>query len=187
VLHSFNLYFLTNTLFLRYCTTNAVFRNCFYCPFYVSFFLKSCSTDFPVSSLFLLSFYTHTFNFITILGDFEIFLATCSVTLLGFIIYNVINCFSFRDLLKRFGFLKISRRDFYECGFRPTTQKVIRLPIQFILICVFFLLYDIELIFLFPYVSAITFVGLYDFLLLILFFTAFFLSLIIDFNRHALL
>ena len=114
-----------------------------------------------------------------ILGDFEIFLATCSVTVLGFIIYNVINCFSFRDLLKRFGFLKISRRDFYECGFR--------LPIQFILICVFFLLYDIELVFLFPYVSTITFVGLYDLLLLILFFTAFFLSLIIDFNRHALL
>jgi|TARA_B110000967_G_C18886561_1_gene564396 NADH:ubiquinone oxidoreductase subunit 3 (subunit A) len=121
------------------------------------------------------------------LGDFEIFLATCSVTALGFIIYNVINCFSFRDLLKRFGFLKISRRDFYECGFRPATQKVIRLPIQFILICVFFLLYDIELVFLFPYVSTITFVGLYDLLLLILFFTAFFLSLIIDFNRHALL
>ena len=184
MLHSFNLYFLTNTLFLRYCTVNAMFRNCFYCPFFVSFILISCSTNSPISYT---PFCTHTSNFIMILGDFEIFLATCSVTLLGFIIYNVINCFSFRDLLKRFGFLKISRRDFYECGFRPTTQKVIRLPIQFILICVFFLLYDIELIFLFPYVSAITFVGLYDFLLLILFFTAFFLSLIIDFNRHALL
>lgn len=121
------------------------------------------------------------------MGDFEIFLATVSVTVLGFVIYNVINCFSFRDLLKRFGFLKIARRDFYECGFRPITQKTIRLPIQFILICVFFLLYDIELVFLFPYVSAITFVGLYDLLLITFFFTIFFLSLIIDFNRHALL
>ena len=121
------------------------------------------------------------------IGDFEVFLATISVAILAVLVYNVITILSFKDLLRKFGFMKNSRRDFYECGFRPTTQKVIRLPIQFILICVFFLLYDIELIFLFPYVSTITFIGLYDFLLLILFFTAFFLSLIIDFNRHALL
>tara|TARA_B100000795_G_C22803483_1_gene443283 strand:- start:4578 stop:4943 length:366 start_codon:yes stop_codon:yes gene_type:complete len=120
------------------------------------------------------------------LGDFEIFLSTVSVTVLAVIIYNVINSFSLRDLLKRFGFVKIARRDFYECGFRPTTQKTIRVPIQFMLICIFFLLYDIELVFLFPYVSAITFIGVYDLLLIIFFFFIFFLSLIIDFNRHAL-
>jgi NADH:ubiquinone oxidoreductase subunit 3 (subunit A) len=120
------------------------------------------------------------------LGDFEIFFATVSVTILGFIVYNVINCFSFRELLKRFGFLKISRRDFYECGFKPVNQKTIRLPIQFLLICVFFLLYDIELIFLFPFVSGITFVGFYDSLMIFLFFSVLLLSLIFDFNRHAL-
>lgn len=120
------------------------------------------------------------------LGDFEIFLSTVSVTVLAVIIYNVINSFSLRDLLKRFGFVKIARRDFYECGFRPLTQKTIRVPIQFMLICIFFLLYDIELVFLFPYVSAITFIGVYDLLLIIFFFFIFFLSLIIDFNRHAL-
>jgi len=120
------------------------------------------------------------------LGDFEIFFAATSVTVLGFIIYNVITCFSFRELLKRFGFLKISRRDFYECGFRPVTQKPVRLPIQFLLICVFFLLYDIELIFLFPFVSAITFIGVYDSLLILFFFSMLFISLVFDFNRHAL-
>jgi NADH:ubiquinone oxidoreductase subunit 3 (subunit A) len=120
------------------------------------------------------------------LGDFEIFLSTVSVTVLAVIIYNVINSFSLRDLLKRFGFVKIARRDFYECGFRPLTQKTIRVPIQFMLICIFFLLYDIEIVFLFPYVSAITFIGVYDLLLIIFFFFIFFLSLIIDFNRHAL-
>lgn len=105
---------------------------------------------------------------------------------LGIIVYNAINCFSFRDLLKRFGFLKIARRDFYECGFKPQTQKPIRLPIQFLLICVFFLLYDIELVFLFPYVSGVVFSGLYDFLLVLFFFFLFLLSLIIDYERHAL-
>lgn len=120
------------------------------------------------------------------LGDFEVLFSYLTVIILGFVVYNVINCFSFRDLIKRFGFLKNSRRDFYECGFRPQTQKPIKLPIQFLLICVFFLLYDIELIFLFPYVSGVLFAGFYDFLLLILFFTLFLLSLIIDFERHAL-
>lgn len=72
------------------------------------------------------------------MGDFEIFFSTMSITILGFVIYNLVNAVSFRDLLKRFGFLKIARRDFYECGFRPTTQKPVRVPVQFLLICVFF-------------------------------------------------
>jgi len=109
-----------------------------------------------------------------------------SITVLGFIIYNVVNALSFRDILKRFGFLKIARRDFYECGFRPTTQKPIRVPVQFLLICVFFLLYDIELVFLFPLVSASAFVGLFDLAFLFFFFSILLVSLIIDFNRHAL-
>ena len=95
------------------------------------------------------------------MGDFEVFSSVTSVTILGLIIFNVINCFMFRELLKRYGFMKLARRDFYECGFKPTKQKVIRLPVQYLLICVFFLLYDIELIFLFPYSSGVNFTGLY--------------------------
>lgn len=120
------------------------------------------------------------------MGDFEIFINYFSTILLAIIIYNVINSFTFKSLLRRFGFLKISRKDFYECGFKPQTQKPIKLPIQFLLICVFFLLYDIELVFLFPYVSGITFSGLYDYVLLLFFFFFIFLTLIIDYERHAL-
>jgi NADH:ubiquinone oxidoreductase subunit 3 (subunit A) len=104
------------------------------------------------------------------LGDFEVFFSYVSSLILGVVVYNVICSFSFRDLLRRFGFLKMSRRDFYECGFRPQTQKPIRLPIQFLLICAFFLMYDIELVFIFPYVSGSTFTGYYDLLLLVFFF-----------------
>jgi len=120
------------------------------------------------------------------LGDFEVFLNYLSVMILGVTVYNIINCFGFRDLLKRFGFLKIARKDFYECGFKPQTQKPIRLPNQFLLICVFFLLYDIELIFLFPYVSGLIFAGFSDSILLVLFFILLLFSLIIDYDRHAL-
>jgi NADH:ubiquinone oxidoreductase subunit 3 (subunit A) len=120
------------------------------------------------------------------MGDFEIFISTFSILALGIIIYNVITFMSFRDVLKRFGYFKLSRRDFYECGFRPQTQKTIELPIQFLLICVFFLLYDIELVYLFPIVSSSTFLGGHDSFLLGLFFLLFVISLHIDFNRHAL-
>ncbi len=120
------------------------------------------------------------------MGDFEIFFNYISIIILGVIIYNIMSIFSFRDLLKRFGFLKIARRDFYECGFRPQLQKPIRVPIQFMLICIFFLLYDIELVFLFPYVSGISFAGFFDFILLILFFVLFIVSIVIDYERHAL-
>jgi NADH-quinone oxidoreductase subunit A len=120
------------------------------------------------------------------LGDFEIFFNYLSVIILGAVIYNIINCFAFRDLIKRFGFSKNSRKDFYECGFRPQNQRPVQLPIQFLLICVFFLLYDIELVFLFPYVSGFVFSGFFDFLLIFFFFFLLFLSLIVDFERHAL-
>ena len=103
------------------------------------------------------------------MGDFEVFLAVISVSLLAVIVYNVITILSFKDLLRRFGFMRASRRDFYECGFRPNTQRPVKISLQFLLICVFFLLYDIELVFLFPFVSGVTFTGFYDILLLLLF------------------
>ena len=98
----------------------------------------------------------------------------------------MITILSFKDLLRRFGLVKNTRRDFYECGFRPQTQRVIKVSIQFLLICVFFLLYDIELVFLFPFVSGFSFTGLYDSLLILLFFLILFKSLNIDYERHAL-
>jgi len=120
------------------------------------------------------------------LGDFEILINYSSVIILGFIIYNIINIFSFRNLMKRFGFEKFNRKDFYECGFKPQNQKPLKLSIQFLLICLFFLLYDIELIFLFPYVSGILFVGFYDFILFFFFIFIFLVSIAFDYEKHAL-
>jgi NADH:ubiquinone oxidoreductase subunit 3 (subunit A) len=120
------------------------------------------------------------------MGDYEVASSTLSIFILTTLIYNLLTFLSFKDVLRRFGFMKNTRRDFYECGFKPQTQKPIKVSIQFLIICVFFLLYDIELVFLFPFVSGITFLGLYDTLLLILFFTVLYISLQIDYERHAL-
>lgn len=120
------------------------------------------------------------------MGDFELFVLFVSVSLLVIIVFNVINILTFKDVLRKYGFLKTSRRDYFECGFRPQTQRPIRISIQFLLICIFFLLYDIELVFLFPFVSGFTFTGLYDFFLIIIFFLVLFVSLNVDYERHAL-
>jgi len=121
------------------------------------------------------------------MGDFELFNAILSVALLSTIVYSVVNVLTFKDFLRRFGLLKLSRRDFYECGFKPQKQQPINISVQFILICIFFLLYDIELVFLFPFVSSYTFSGLYDLLLLTLFFVVFTSSIVVDYERHALI
>ena len=121
-----------------------------------------------------------------LMGDFEVFLITISIILLTTVLYNILTFLSYKDVLRRFGLMKASRRDFYECGFKPQVQRPIKVSIQFLLICVFFLLYDIELVFLFPFVSGFTFTGLYDLLLLILFFLVLLTSLNIDYERHAL-
>nr|YP_010049533.1 NADH dehydrogenase subunit 3 [Strombidium cf. sulcatum]QPL15938.1 NADH dehydrogenase subunit 3 [Strombidium cf. sulcatum] len=120
------------------------------------------------------------------MGDFEVFLAFMSVLVLGIIVYNVVLIMTYKNNLKRFGFLKTNRRDYYECGFKPQQQKPIKISMQFLLICVFFLLYDIELIFLFPFVAGYTYSGLIDLLLIFFFVFVFFLSLLVDYERHAL-
>jgi len=120
------------------------------------------------------------------MGDLEVFLAVISVFSLGFLVYNILSILTYKNLLKRIGVLKISRKDFYECGFKPQTQKPIKVSIQFLLICIFFLLYDIELVFIFPYVSGVSYTGLYDTTLMFFFFSIFFVSLNVDYDKHAL-
>jgi NADH-quinone oxidoreductase subunit A len=105
---------------------------------------------------------------------------------LGVIIYNVITLLFNRELLLRVGAFKLARRDFYECGFRPQLQQPVRLPLQFLLICIFFLLYDIELLFLFPFMSQALSAGALDLGLILLYMALLVLSLYIDYRRHAL-
>nr|QPL15893.1 NADH dehydrogenase subunit 3 [Strombidium sp.] len=120
------------------------------------------------------------------MGDFEVFLSIASVSILGIIIYNVIVVMTYKNNLKRFGFLKTNRRDFYECGFKPQYQKPVKISLHFLCICIFFLLYDIELVFLFPFVSGYSYTGVTDLVLFNFFFIILLLSLFVDYERHAL-
>lgn len=120
------------------------------------------------------------------MGDFDIFIGYSFSLLFGLIIYNVINVFFFKNLLQRFGLFKLARKDFYECGFRPQTQKPVKMSVQFFMILIFFLLYDIELLFFFPFIAGMGVIGLFDLLVFNAFILLFLASMVIDYSKHAL-
>ena len=103
------------------------------------------------------------------MGNIDMLVSLLTILLLGFIIYTLITSYFWKNWFLRFGTLKKTRRDFYECGFRPQFQKPIQIPIQFLLVCFFFLLYDIELIFLFPLNTSLIYFSLYEILIFIFF------------------
>ncbi len=58
------------------------------------------------------------------------------------------------------------------------------MSMQFILICIFFIIYDIELAFSFPLVSSLSNNGLADFFGFILIYLTMAISLVFDFDRN---
>ena len=93
---------------------------------------------------------------------------------------------SYKNLLNRFGIHRKGRKDYYECGFRPTKQKPITISLQFIVIALFFLIYDIELIFSFPLVASAGAFSLSDVLGFLLIYSTFIVSLFYDYDKNLL-
>jgi NADH:ubiquinone oxidoreductase subunit 3 (subunit A) len=63
----------------------------------------------------------------------------------------------------------LTKKDFYECGFKSNTELNIQININFPMLCVWCVEYDIEFTLLFPMLFNITNVTLTEFLLLIIF------------------
>lgn len=58
----------------------------------------------------------------------------------------------------------------YECGFMPFDDARGEYYIQFYLVAILFLIFDVELIFVFPWSFSLTYLGDYSFILMIIFF-----------------
>lgn len=121
------------------------------------------------------------------MGSFEVFHFWAIVIVLVAIIVIILSIFSYKNLLNRFGLRNILRKDFYECGFKPISQKPIQMSIQFFILSIFFILYDIELIFSFPLVSMIYNQSLLEILVFFFIYSSFILSLCFDIDRYLLL
>jgi NADH-quinone oxidoreductase subunit A len=74
----------------------------------------------------------------------------------------------------------------YECGIVPTREPPERFPVSFYLVAMLFVMFDIELIFLYPYVVARQELGGYGFLELVSFSVVFFLAFVYVVARGAL-
>ena len=64
-----------------------------------------------------------------------------------------------------------AKLDFYECGIEPTPQPLgpHRFPIKYFLTAMLFIVFDIEIIFLYPYAVANKLLGLFGLVEIILF------------------
>lgn len=61
------------------------------------------------------------------------------------------------------------KKEFYECGFKSTIDLNIQLDIHYALIAVFFIIYDIELVFLLPVFINFFSISFFSFLVYLLF------------------
>ncbi len=74
----------------------------------------------------------------------------------------------------------------YECGVEPEGEPHVRFDIKFYLIAIFFLLFDIEALFLFPWAVIFLKLGLYGFVEMFLFIAILVFGLIYIWKKGAL-
>jgi len=80
----------------------------------------------------------------------------------------------------------IAKKQFYECGFKATTDVDIQFNLNFSILCVFLVLYDIEFVFLLPMMFNLYSIWIYSYIILIIFILLIILSLVYDWQMNAL-
>ena len=114
------------------------------------------------------------------MGIFENIQYFLFILILGSLICSLLSLYIYKYLIIRINNMKFERKNFYECGFKPSIQKPISMSIQFFLICILFILFDTDLLFLYPFVSGITLVSSFDFVLIIVLFFLLYVSIIFE-------
>ena len=81
-----------------------------------------------------------------------------------------------------------AKMDAYECGIEPTPQPIGRgrFPVKYYLTAMLFIIFDIEALFLFPFVVAFDQLGLYPLLAVVGFVATVFITYIYDWRRGGL-
>ena len=79
-----------------------------------------------------------------------------------------------------------SKRDFYECGFKSISDINIQINLNFSILCIFLILYDIELIYLVPFLFNTNINSVIEILVLFIFIVMINLSLLFDYKNNSL-
>ncbi len=74
----------------------------------------------------------------------------------------------------------------YECGIVPTREPPERFPVSFYIVAMLFIMFDIEIIFVYPYAVARDELGYYGFWAILLFSVVFFLTFVYEVARGGL-
>ena len=74
----------------------------------------------------------------------------------------------------------------YECGIVPTREPPERFPVSFYIVAMLFIMFDIEIIFMYPYAVARESLGIYGFWAVFMFSVVFFLTFVYEVARGGL-
>ena len=74
----------------------------------------------------------------------------------------------------------------YECGIIPSREPPERFPVGFYVVAMLFIMFDIEIVFVYPYAVAYGTVGLYGFVAIVIFSVLFFLTFVYEVARGGL-
>ena len=71
-----------------------------------------------------------------------------------------------------------AKLDFYECGIEPTPQPIggTRFPVKFYLTAMLFIVFDIEIIFLYPWAVSFDMLGVFGFVEMVIFIVTVFIA-----------
>ncbi len=74
----------------------------------------------------------------------------------------------------------------YECGIVPSREPAERFPVSFYVVAMLFIMFDIEIIFVYPYAIAHGDLGTYGFVAIVIFSVLFFLTFVYEVARGGL-
>jgi NADH-quinone oxidoreductase subunit A len=74
----------------------------------------------------------------------------------------------------------------YECGIVPSREPPERFPVSFYIVAMLFIMFDIEIIFIYPYAVSRGDLGVYGFWAIVLFSAVFFLTFVYEVARGGL-
>ena len=74
----------------------------------------------------------------------------------------------------------------YECGIVPSREPPKRFPVGFYIVAMLFVMFDIEIIFVYPYAVSRSALGLYGFVAIVIFSVLFFLTFVYEIARGGL-
>ena len=80
----------------------------------------------------------------------------------------------------------IEKLSAYECGFNPYTDTRRAFDVRFYLVALMFIIFDLEVVFLFPFITVFTKLTSTDFLLILMFLSVLALGLYYEWKKGAL-